>query len=76
MRKRLVIEVEGVEQTVSEIIRNIEATALGQIGSHELNAHAIQREIVPGKVSDTIQIPGFLNGQHIKGLPETGNRKG
>ncbi len=67
MRQRLVIEMEGQEEIIKEMVANIEATTIGQIGAHQVRGqvmgYSFHKEMLPGRVSGGIQIPNFLNGR-------------
>lgn len=60
MRQRIMIEVEADERVADEVVRNIEATALGQFGAHELGSYGMHKEILPEKNSGGLQMPSFL----------------
>lgn len=60
MRQRITIEIEADERVVDEVTMNIEASALGQIGAHELAGYGIHKEILPERNFGGLQIPSFL----------------
>lgn len=60
MRQGIIIEVEADERVADEVVKNIEATALGQFGAHELDRYEMHKEIMPKKISSGIQVPSFL----------------
>ncbi len=70
MKRRIIIELEGDEQVVNEITVNIEATAIGQMGCHEISGYGFHKEILPEGISGGIQLPVFMNGERVKSPQE------
>lgn len=60
MRQRITIEIDADERVAGEVVMNIEATALGQLGSHELAGYGIHKEILPERNSGGLRVPQFL----------------
>lgn len=60
MRQRITIEIEADERVADEVVVNIEATAIGQFGSHELAGYGIHKEILQERNSGGLQVPEFL----------------
>lgn len=67
MKQRLVIEVEGREEAIKEMVANIEAAAIGQIGAKqargEVTGYSYHKEMLPERGSGGVQIPDFLKGR-------------
>ncbi|MCM1258447.1 MAG: hypothetical protein NC307_11415 [Roseburia sp.] len=82
MGKKIIIELDGNEQDINEIVKNIEAVAVGEIGKHELENYSIRKETFPEKNSQpTIKTPLFMEerrliSQQEKGLVEAIHGKG
>lgn len=72
MRQRITIELEGKEQTVAEIFRNIESSLIGEIAAHELDEHSVRKETLPEKASGEIQLPNFLRTGRVVSGQEKG----
>ena len=60
MKQRIMIEIEADECVADEVVKNIEATALGQIAAHELGGYGIHKEILTEKISGELNVPSFL----------------
>lgn len=57
MVRRIVIEVKGEAEVTEKVIRNIEATAIGQVAASELDVFRVHKEFWSGKATDEIQLP-------------------
>lgn len=69
MKQRITIEIEADERVADEVVVNIEATAIGQFGSHELAGYGIHKEILPERNSGglQVQVPEFLVNRPFAG---------
>lgn len=73
MGKKIIIELEGDEHVLNEIIRSIETEAVSEIGTHKLESYSIRKETFPGKNSCTaIKMPMFMKERRVISRQEKG----
>lgn len=65
MRKRLIIELDGENENVESIERDIVAIILGHKAVSMLNDFEFRKEIISEKQCGQIEIPEFLNKSHV-----------
>lgn len=72
MRQRITMEFEGEEGTLGEISREIKAVAIGQAAGKDVAGYEFHVETVPGRISGSIQLPGFMGRDRVISGQEKG----